>query len=267
MSKLDKLRGKIKTTGLDEALLSFENKMDDITKQAIIEVKENPSKENITKAVEIIINDTVLYKADKDQIINHIKIEFIDRFNFDNCPEDYEELKKEAKFLAGMTQYSFLLMAQRLQSIKLFELYKKDGYPDFKAFIDHELNVSKSTVYRYIDILSFFGVAALQLQEIDYSKLIPVLPVLKKALINEKEREAIKNDYLKKAKNESFRDITKDAKELKIKYGLEKETHKEDVNVKRIQEFTNYIKDIKEMSESENIFIKILKNEIDKLYE
>ncbi|HBI39027.1 MAG: hypothetical protein A2355_12605 [Spirochaetes bacterium RIFOXYB1_FULL_32_8] len=167
--------------------------------------------------------DKLLPKTLKNKLIGNIKIQFIEQFNFDNCPEDYEELKKEAKLLAGMTQYSLLLMAQRLQSIKHFELYKKDGYLNFSQFVENEMPVNKIIAANYINLLECFSYQVLAKEEnIEYSKLIPMVPVFKKAPITELEREQLKRDVFEKAKNESFREMTAYAKELKIKYGIEK---------------------------------------------
>ncbi|OHD73207.1 MAG: hypothetical protein A2355_06320 [Spirochaetes bacterium RIFOXYB1_FULL_32_8] len=216
---------------LSEKAKSFNSQPETIS--AIEDLHEKPTKENINKAIELIKKDTFIEKNNKDLLIDELRGNYVNLFNFDNCPEKYEDLKKEAKFLAGMTQYSFILMAQRLQAIQVGELYKKDGYPDFKAFIEKELEISRPTVYRYIDILSFFGVSALRHEDIDYSKLQPIIPVLKRALISEAEKANIRSEFIEKAKTESFRDMMKDAKNLKIKYGLEKVIPKDDRNIKR----------------------------------
>ena len=143
-------------------------------------------------------------------------------FNFDNCPDDYESLKTEAKFLAGITQYSFFLMAQRLLKIRDRALYREDGYPDFKSFVERELNISRSTVYNYIDIVNFFGVQPVGHDDkVEYTKLLPAVSILRA----DKEglpKEAIKKQFLEDVKFKSKREIIEEANEIKVKYGLVK---------------------------------------------
>ncbi len=158
-------------------------------------------------------------------------------------------------------------MAQRLYTIKTRELYKKDNHPDFKTFIEKEMNIGRRTAYNYIDIIEIFGVQALAHEKnLEFSKLIPIIPVLRKASISEDEKEIMKINFIEKAKNKSFRDITKDAKSLKRKYGLEKVIPEDDKKIKKIQEFIKYIENIKDMTDGENMYIKILKDKIIQLF-
>ncbi len=240
----------------------------DETKNAILGINTETTASEAIGVVDLIEKDQLLPRTVKNELIENIKIQFIDRFNFDNCPEDYEELKKEAKFLAGMTQYSFLLMAQRLQSIKLFELYKKDGYLDFSQFVENEMPVNKSTAYNYINLLECFGFQALGKEEnLEYSKLIPMIPVFKKAPITELEREQLKHDVLKKAKSESFREMTADAKELKIKYGIEKKKDFDEERINKIKGFTEFLKKTNKSNNGEKAFLKMLRSELNVYFE
>ncbi len=188
-------------------------------------LKENATSKDIISMTDKIKKSLNLKNEDKEILINFIKENYIKNFNFNNCPDNYEDLKQEAKFLSGMTQYSFLLMAQRLLKIKENRLYEKDKYKDFKSFIENEMNIERSTAYTYIDIITYFGVGALQHEDINYSKLRPVIPLLKMNDSNIPKNEIAK-EYIEKAKKESFRDIVEETKELKIKYGLTKKTEK-----------------------------------------
>jgi len=204
-------------------------KAGDKTKDKLKELESGPNKEAVIEAIDIINTDDIIDMNKKKELILTLKSQYSTLFNFNNCPDDYEELKKEVKFLAEMTQYSFLLMAQRLLKIRDNKLYLIDGYPDFKSFIDGEVNIRRTMAYNYIDILSFFGVQALEHENnLEYSKLIPVIPLLK-ANDNNIPKEEIKDRFIKKAKNESFRTLTEEARELKVKYGLVKE--KEEVKL------------------------------------
>jgi len=203
--------------------------MEQETKDLLKNINEVSTKEDIIKVKNRIISDKVMSDGIKNEVVIKILGEFQEMFNFDNCPDDYNSLKEEAKFLSGMTQYSFLLMGQRLLKIKEKELYKEDGYPDFKSFIEGELTIAKTTVYCYMDIYNFFGVQTSELEEkIDYSKLFPVIPLLKSKNENIPKDE-IKKEFIKKMKIESAREIKEEARELKVKYGLVRE--KEEVRL------------------------------------
>ncbi len=205
-------------------------KMEDETKAVLFSADKNPTKENIITAMNVLEKDTAIDDVSRNKLIDKLKYDYSRLFSFNNCPDDYESLKNEAKFLAGMTQISFILMAQRLMKIRDRELYKVDGYNDFKSFIDSELKIAKRTVYDYIDIISCFGVRLTALEEnIEYSKLSPVIPLLKS---NNPDipKEDLKSQFLREIKIKSQRELREQAKELKVKYGLLNEKELNDVN-------------------------------------
>lgn len=190
------------------------------TKDALLNVEDEPTKEKITKTLEIVRNDEIMQENDKNIFINLFKEQFIQFFNFDNCPDDYFELKKEAAFLSGVSQYSFLLMAQRLKKIRDKKLYILDGYEHFKDFIEKEISIAKRTSYDYISIVECFGVRLVALGEnVEYSKLLPIIPLLKNKN-NAIPKEELKDTFLKDIFIKSKKEIIEQAKQLKIKYGL-----------------------------------------------
>ena len=217
------------------------------TKNEVKKFIENPEKDKYKDIENIIINDSKLSYDQRDKLIETIKNVFLKTFNFENCPEDYEELKREAKFLAGITQYSFLLMAQRLIKIRDNELYKIDGYPDFITFIKNELTIAKRTTYHYINIIECFGVPALALDEdIQYSKLLPFIPILKSSNLDI-PKQKLKERVFNEIKTKSYRELESEAKEIKIKYGI--------------------LKDNEKMSEFEKLLLKVRKKIPDNINE
>lgn len=207
------------------------------TKQAVQDLIDNPDEKKFEKAIEAVKNDDLLPIPSKEAAIkilyemDEIKDIFLKRFNFDNCPEDYDSLKKEVKFLAGINQYSFILMAQRLKVIRDKELFIKDGYSDFKEFIEKELPIVRQSVYNYISLVECFGVQALGQGDdnIEYSKLFAFVPLLKSDNSKINKAALIKKLFLE-LKQKSFRELQEEAKELKIKYGLTKITTSNDSN-------------------------------------
>jgi len=231
------------------------SKVSENTKNVIDEIKSiaNPTKEMIVNAVEVIKNDNEIEDEFKISLIEQLRNDYFTLFNPNNCPEDYESLKNEAKFLAGMTQYSFLLMAQRLKVIRDKELYKEDGYDDFKAFIEKEINVSRSSAYNYIDIVEFFGVQPVGHQEkIEYAKLLPAIPLLR-ANNNNIPKEEIKKKLLEEISTKSKREIIEQINGLKIKYGLSKQKSKNGKLPKMIDAFEKNIPE--EISDYDKILL------------
>ncbi|MFW5890937.1 MAG: hypothetical protein ACOCUI_01835, partial [bacterium] len=186
------------------------------------DLETEPTKEKVVKATKLIKDDANLPETSKLELINIIKEQYVSLFNFDNCPDDYEELKAEAKFFAGMIKYNFLLMAQRLIKIRDGELYRNDGYKDFSSFIKAELNIAKRTVYDYINIIEEFGVRLVAMdREVEYSKLLPIIPLLKSK--NKKiPKKDLKEKYLKEIENKSKKQIQIEARNLKEQYGISK---------------------------------------------
>ena len=207
---------------------NFEN-IDPETKKDIEKLEKNPSIENADNAVDKIGKDKLLDKYSKNILIDTIRNNYITAFNLENIPDNYDDLKKEAKFFAGMTGYSFVLMAQRLIKIREKELYKQGGYLDFKTFIIKEIGISKGTAYNYIDLFTLFGVKTFGLsKDIDPSKLIPAIPLLKakEEKINNQQKENIKKRFIEesKDKNKTARDIKAEADVLKKEYKLTQPT-------------------------------------------
>ncbi|MFH0977646.1 MAG: hypothetical protein V1874_17845 [Spirochaetota bacterium] len=207
---------------LSEAAENIEN-MSEETSESIDDLLLNPHKEKVTKAVAAIRRDPFLVDEDKNKLLSTLRSQFAGLFNLNNCPNDYESLKLEAVFLADLMQVSFVLLGQRLLKIRDNELYLSDGYKDFKTFVEKEIKIGRTTAYNYIDLVSCFGVQALEHGNVpDPSKLIPLLPVLK-ANREDIPTEDIKSEFIKKAKTSSFRDLKGEIKQLKIQYGLAKE--------------------------------------------
>ena len=95
-----------------------------------------------------------------------------------------------------------------------------------------------------------FGVQALeQEREMEFSKLIPFIPILKKVTLEELEMRTIKKEYLQKAKTESFRDILKETADLKIQYGLVKQINYNANDIKKIKTFSDYLSKTEEVSD------------------
>jgi hypothetical protein len=195
-------------------------------------IKESESRDDL-----IIITDDIktsnLSAPDKTELLKSIVIEYQKKYS--ELSKDYSELKKDIQFLltdiknyTGLTQIAFILIAKRLKKIRDNELYKPE-YKDFKSFFESEINKSKPTIYFYISVIETFKEMfekSYQLDfDIQYSKLIPFLPLLKNKEIPDNEKQDIKNNavYLVKS-DKSQKDIILIAKDYKSKYGLIKES-------------------------------------------
>lgn len=257
-----------------------ETKMENINKKLSANGREKLSKytngeheirsvQDMQEVQSVIDNEPQLSITEKQDIIKTFKKEFIRNFNFDNCPEDYQVLKEEARFLAGVTQYSFLLMAQRLKKIRDEELYRQDNYPDFKTFIEKEMTVTRQTAYKYIDIVNFFGVATLRHEDVNVSKLIPIIPILKSNALSSDRKQKIKDEYVNKSKISSARDIAKEVMQIKQELGITKNNEKiyKKTVIKKVADLNAVLSKF-ENEYDKDLFgmIEIVKQKIDNYY-
>jgi hypothetical protein len=97
----------------------------DTSKQAIFELVTTPSQSAVMKVKETVEKDELLRESDKQLILKRLQEDYLSVFSFDNCPENYEDLKNEVKFLSKLSKHSFLIMAQRLLKIRDEELINK----------------------------------------------------------------------------------------------------------------------------------------------
>jgi hypothetical protein len=183
-------------------------------------LEENLTLENMYRRMRVISEQVGLTQRERNRLINELTKQFAFVFNAHDYSRDYETLKKEVKFLATLTRYSFLHMAKRLIIIRDNKLYRKDGYATFKDFIEEEIPLSRSTVYNYIDIVTFFGVQLVgQTADFEYSKLLPVLPLLK-ANNDRIPKEEIKEKFLQGVETKTKSELTREAQKYKKLYGL-----------------------------------------------
>ena len=209
---------------MSKVIQEFEGKTETVEVVKIFE--KEPSIENKAKAIAAIKNDSALTLA-STELLEEIQNLFVKAFSSNTIPSNYADLKKEAIYLADLNQVSGLYMAQRLKIIRDKELYKEDKYQDFKEFITSELSLSKSTVYNYIDLVEIFLESKLLNIDVEKissnrSKVIPFLPILKSDKLSDKDKESIKSSIMKEIDTKSAREMSAEAKDLKVEYGLTK---------------------------------------------
>lgn len=157
-------------------------------------VKTNKNLEPVEKNIQNISpNPEFYYKATQNALRY---------FTSENAPKDYNELKKEVKFLESIHAQSFVILAHRLKIIRDNELYKKDGYSNFKNFIDNELDLAKRMVYNYIFVFEVFGVHPGALINQKITSLVRIASFVK-------EYPEDRENLLEKARNLSRRDLEK----------------------------------------------------------
>ena len=168
------------------------------------------SSQNMNNAV----NPEVFYEGLNDNL---------SYFTPENTPESYNDLKKEVKVLAEIHARTFIILAHRLKIIRDNELYKEDGYIDFKSFVESELEIARSTVYNYLTILELFGVQDLG-HDIKTYNLIQALPIIKK--YPEKKEDIFKASQ--DLKNKEFQAYLKSFKNQELKEKIEEEIEEKD---------------------------------------
>jgi DNA-binding transcriptional ArsR family regulator len=141
--------------------------------------------------------------------LKNMHTKLVETLNLDNCPDDYTRLKLEAKYLAGLSDYAFVVMAQRLSAIRDQQLYTQDDYDTFRSFIEGELNLSHTTIYRHLDIFAFFGEHLIKEGEKGgtvYAKLALAVPLLRKEK-DDKNRAKLLNKFWHDSKTKSIRQM------------------------------------------------------------
>lgn len=270
MSKLDKFQSEQYSSqqpDLTNKLSFLKQKIEGVekeTKEAIEIFQKSPTPENATTAIASLAKDNEILEHEKNEIIETINGIILTKYNFNNCPDDYQALKKEVKILAGINQYSFLLMAQRLKKIRDEKLYEADGYQDWNEFINNELPIARASAYNYIMLLECFGVQTFGRLDggVGISKLIPFISV-----INNIDQETEKNDLIQKLlediKTKSARELADEARDLKVKLRISKAPDNKATTVIN-KDFDRLYKAIHKIGYDKNV-IQLMINELQRL--
>jgi hypothetical protein len=196
-----------------------------------------------------------------------VEKDLFDKYNFFNCPSNYQELKYQAAVLSRLSDWTFMVMAQRLHVINEKRLYEQDGYKDFKSFIYSELNVTSRTVYNYLNILSAFG-KTLYTQEPDfaYSALLPALPLLTSPKLDRaaKAKQHIRLKLLKLLADGDRDRLNSTISRLKQKWGIEMPITQAPTSFdKHVQKFLNNIP--KRLTLNHRALLSTVRDHIDNL--
>lgn len=156
-------------------------------------------------------------------------------FTPQNAPVTYKGLKKEVKALEKIHSQSFIILAHRLKLIRDKELYREDGYEDFKSFIESELDLTRMMIYNYIRVLEVYGVnPGLHEDDIKITSIVRTLPYaeahpedkdqlwLKAKELSRRQLESWLKDNYQLAKEEAP-SMRKSEKELKEEWATSKE--------------------------------------------
>ncbi len=219
-----------------------ENELEDVlgeldlgveTKKAIESAVVGGAEEK-EKAIEIVNKDNNLTSVQREKLHKILLSKFVETFSFENCPDNYEALKSEVRFLSQMAENSFIFLGQRLIKVRDEDYWKLelDGkgeqkYARFEDWILEELPIKKRTAYNYINIIDLYGVQTFALEfsnrPIEYTKLLPSVSILKSSKVDRKQKYKIKNQFINYVKNDlSVREIEAKAENLKIKYELKR---------------------------------------------
>ncbi|QEN06426.1 hypothetical protein EW093_17105 (plasmid) [Thiospirochaeta perfilievii] len=211
---------------MSEVVKEFEGKSE--TVEAVKIFEQEPTIENKEKAVAAVQSDSALSVASAD-LLDNIQILFIKAFSVNTLPSNYSDLKREAKYLADLHEVSGIYMAIRLKSIRDNELYKEDGYLDFKSFIDSELKISKKSVYNYIDIVeqvitpkNLISQEDIEKLSSNQSKIRAFMPLFKSDKMDSDAKDSLRDEVFNNLDRKSFRELSEEAKNLKESYGISK---------------------------------------------
>jgi hypothetical protein len=185
------------------------------TKNAVHQALETQTAETIQTAIEAVRQDKNLPEKTREELLEAFVVDFQDLFN--KIPDDYASLKQEAKFLAGLHNASFVLMAKRLRKIQDEKLYQQDGYISFQDFVAGEMKVVYQTAKNYVDVVTYFRLEIPDFS-LEYSKLITTLPLMKSDEVPEFEKDNLRRRFLDDIQVKSQREIIQEVDALKKKY-------------------------------------------------
>lgn len=200
--------------------LSLDKEIPEVYKEALeisspsLEAKET-IRETIIKAKE----DYSLTSEEKTNLVTALLSKYEYLFSDNEISDDYNTLKEEIKFLAGLTAISYVVMAKRLKKIRDEKLYLKDGYTKFEQFIEEELSLARNTVYKYMDVVNIFEKDLLDNKITEPSKLIEALPLVKKY-------PQYKEEIVKIANSSSARAVKVRVNEIRSQIQKEEEENK-----------------------------------------
>ncbi len=217
------------------------------TQNEVIEVldADDPKPAKINTVVELVKNDNKLTKEEKKTITSKLNKLFTERYTLENCPSSPDELREEAKYLSKLNRASLILIAQRAKEIRDHKYYLEWDYNDFKAWVEGDLKLNRTTVYKYIDLFDFFGVEALR-HSPSPSVLLPTIPLMRSKEITEIEKVSLRKTIIEESKLYSYREMEEKAKNLKLKHGLISENNNIKISEKIIDKDLKKIKAIRQ---------------------
>jgi hypothetical protein len=166
--------------------------------------------------------------------LKNMHTKLVETLNLDNCPDDYTQLKLEAKYLAGLSDYAFVVMAQRLSAIRDQRLYTQDDYDNFRSFIEGELNLSRTTVYRHLDIFEFFGEHLIKEGKKSgavYTKLALAVPLLRKVK-NDEDRAKLLKKFWSISKTKTIKQMQSEVSTIR-RIHVDKDVSEQDISKTR----------------------------------
>lgn len=220
-----------------EALSLFDK--EETTSEAVSNFTKNPTIENQEHATSAINDDIKLNAEQKGILIDELKLVKKDIQNtFKTIPKSPSKLDEECRYLAGLTKTSAELSSQafyslciRLQLMKsLSESKGKSYFPKgitggIKQYSKEILDLSRTTVYEYLDLYTLFTVSARADTDINVilknrSKLRYYFPILRSDKLSDDVKETIAEDAIRLAVKNTRKECIKDAKAKQIEYEI-----------------------------------------------
>lgn len=153
-----------------------------------------------------------------------------------NKPSKVHNLIEELRMLKQNITQSYLLLGDRLGTIKDEQLYKAWGYETFEEFIkDPEINFRRSTAYNLVAIVERFREHIMSNKlDIGYTRVVRLLPLPD----NEAKTLLSKSPYLTAS---DFNDELREMRGLMTTYDCE---HKDTEVIRKCRDCGKWIKEL-----------------------
>ncbi|HOV12657.1 MAG TPA: hypothetical protein PK771_00055 [Spirochaetota bacterium] len=262
-------------TGLKARINKVNVKIQENTENSLEILENNPTKENYENAISLIENDLLISKEDRETILKEIDDRFLKLLENNNFDEmAIEDVEQEIFYLKNKGKQVVYMIGKRLnylhEQFSLSDSIKYEKLKDYKTFenyIQSKFNIARQTGYQYMGIAKYYDVCAHR--QIDYSKLVPFLSILKE--IEKSERndrvtllEKMIAESIEIVENHSYREVKKIVIEKKNSLGFSvKEKDFNNGFSKSIDAFLKKIPD--SLSEYNKVEIERLINKLKKM--
>lgn len=262
-------------TGLKARINKVNVKIQENTESGLEALEENPTKASYETAVSLVENDALISKEDRERILKEIDDKFLTLLDYDDFDNmEIEEVEKEIFYLKNKGKQVVYMIGKRLNYLHeqfavsdAVKYEKLKEYKTFENYIQSKFNIARQTGYQYMGIAKYYDVCAHR--QIDYSKLVPFLSILKEIEKSERDDKTLLLDQMitesiEIVEKHSYREVKQIVIEKKSSLGFS--VKEKDFNNGLTKSIDSFLKKVPEsLSEYNKVEIEKLINKLKKM--